>query len=193
MKNRKLTKAALYDAISEQGILLPKIKSSICNMQYLIRVKNCVEYCPKAHEVLDLICMNPPKKMILLYFIQEELSRRGDHRAMTFDEKHMPDVDWCLHAVSALNPQHFIFRPGYYPEKSQIGRRGVRYILKAEDFIFLDPVQKVPSFSKIYLNGADCAKGSDMRNELYGGQNARNVSFQHFGEKVIIDHRSSAD
>ena len=82
MKNRKLTKAALYDAISEQGILLPKIKSSICNMQYLIRVKNCVEYCPKAHEVLDLICMNPPKKMILLYFIQEELSRRGDHLAM---------------------------------------------------------------------------------------------------------------
>jgi hypothetical protein len=32
-----------------------------------------------------------------------------------------------------------------------------------------------------------------MRNELYGGQNVRNVSFQHFGEKVIIDHRGSAD
>ena len=88
MKNRKLTKAALYDALAEQGTLLPKIKSSICNMQYLIRVKNFVEYCPKVHEVPDLICNVPPKKMILLYFIQEELSKRGDHRVVSFDEKH---------------------------------------------------------------------------------------------------------
>ena len=126
MKNRKLTKAAMYDAISEQGILLPKIKSSICNMQYLIRVKNCVEYCPKAHEVLDLICMNPPKKMILLYFIQEELSRRGDHRAMTFDEKHMPDVDVSPSSLcsepSALHFQTWLLsrKKPNRPQRSQI-------------------------------------------------------------------------
>ncbi len=56
MKTRKLTKAILYDALTEKGILLPKLKSSICNMEYLIRVKNCIEYCPKVHEVPDLIC-----------------------------------------------------------------------------------------------------------------------------------------
>ena len=73
MKNRKLTKAVLYDALTDQGILLPKLKSSICNMEYLIRVKNCIEYCPKVHEVPDLICLQPPKKMLLLDFIQYEL------------------------------------------------------------------------------------------------------------------------
>ena len=112
MKTKKLTKAVLYDALTDQGIHLPKLKSSICNMEYLIRVKNCIEYCPKVHEVPDLICLAPPKKMILLSIIEEELSKRGDHRVITYDEKHTPDVDWCLHAVSALNPQHQIFDQG---------------------------------------------------------------------------------
>ena len=88
MKKRKLTKATLKYTLSEQCILLQNIKSSICNMHYLTRVKNFVEYSPKVHEVPDLICHVPPKKMILLYFIQEELSKRGDHRVVSFDEKH---------------------------------------------------------------------------------------------------------
>ena len=140
MKTKKLTKAVLYDALTDQGIHLPKLKSSICNMEYLIRVKNCIEYCPKMHEVPDLICLAPPKKMILLRIIEEELSKRGDHRVITYDEKHTPDVDWCLHAVSALNPQHQIFDPEYIPSKGQRGRRGIRYIPKDEDFIFDEPV-----------------------------------------------------
>ena len=40
MKSTKLTKAAMYNAISEDGTLLPKLTSSICNMNYLVRVKN---------------------------------------------------------------------------------------------------------------------------------------------------------
>ena len=78
--------------------------------------------------------------MILLSIIEEELSKRGDHRVITYDEKDTPDVDWCLHAVSALNPQHQIFDPEYIPSKGQRGRRGIRYIPKDEDFIFDEPV-----------------------------------------------------
>ena len=142
MKTRKFTKAALYDAITEQGLVLPKIKSSICNMEYLVRVKNFVEYCPKAHEVPNLTCPAPPKKIILLCIIQEELEKKGDPRVLSFDEKHQPDVDWCLHAISALNPQHQIFDPYYEPSKSQRGRRGIRYIPKAEDFEFAEEVDR---------------------------------------------------
>ena len=40
MKSKKLTKAEMHDAISQDGTLLPKITSSICNMGYLVRVKN---------------------------------------------------------------------------------------------------------------------------------------------------------
>ena len=72
MKTKKLTKAVLHDALTDQGIHLPKLKSSICNMEYLIRVKNCIEYCPKMHEVPDLICIAPPKKIILLYLLLQD-------------------------------------------------------------------------------------------------------------------------
>lgn len=40
MKSKKLTKAEMHDAISQDGTLLPKLTSSICNMNYLVRVKN---------------------------------------------------------------------------------------------------------------------------------------------------------
>jgi hypothetical protein len=88
MKSTKLTKAAMHDAISEDGTLLPKLTSSICNMNYLVRVKNQLEYCPKMNEISSFECLNPPKKDILLLIIQEELSIRGDKRVVSFDEKH---------------------------------------------------------------------------------------------------------
>ena len=69
MKSTKLTKAAMHDAISEDGTLLPKLTSSICNMNYLVRVKNQLEYCPKINEIANFECPNPPKKDILLLII----------------------------------------------------------------------------------------------------------------------------
>jgi len=69
MKSKKLTKAAMHDAISEDGTLLPKLTSSICNMNYLVRVKNQLEYCPKINEITNIECLNPPKKDILLLII----------------------------------------------------------------------------------------------------------------------------
>ena len=69
MKSKKLTKAAMHDAISEDGTLLPKLTSSICNMNYLVRVKNQLEYCPQINEIANFECLNPPKKDILLLII----------------------------------------------------------------------------------------------------------------------------
>ena len=69
MKSKKLTKAAMHDAISKDGTLLPKLTSSICNMNYLVRVKNQLEYCPKINEIANIECLNPPKKDILLLII----------------------------------------------------------------------------------------------------------------------------
>ena len=63
-------------------------------------------------------------------------------RTLTYDEKHLPDVDWCLRALSALDPIHMIFDPDYEPPFSQRGRRGNKYIPTAEDLLFLDKPQK---------------------------------------------------
>ena len=57
-------------------------------------------------EVQNITCENPPKRLLLLLYIQEELEKSGDTRTLTFDEKHLPDVDWCIKALSALDPLH---------------------------------------------------------------------------------------
>jgi hypothetical protein len=120
----------LYKSIVDTGIVLPKMSSTICNMNYMVRVRKNQEYCPHKSEIEfeQNVCANPPKKLILLDIILDELQKKGDNRAVTFDEKHLPDVDWCLYSVFALNPLHIIFEPQYIPVKGQKGRRGNRYI-----------------------------------------------------------------
>jgi len=106
MKSKKLTKAVLYQDITKQGFLLPRSSSTIFNLAYLLRVRNGVEYCPLEEETNGMFCLNPPKQLLLLMYIQEELDKNGDMRTVSFDEKHLPDVDWCLKALSALDPLH---------------------------------------------------------------------------------------
>ena len=144
MKSKKLTKAVLYQDITKQGFLLPRSSSTICNLAYLLRVRNGVEYCPLEEEINGMFCLNPPKKLLLLMYIQEELDKNGDMRTVSFDEKHLPDVDWCLKALSALDPLHQIFEPEYVPPSSHRGRRGKRYIPTAEDLLFIEE-EKEPS------------------------------------------------
>ncbi|MFN9904049.1 MAG: hypothetical protein ACK55Z_35790 [bacterium] len=40
----------------------------------------------------------------------------------------MPDVDWCLKALSALDPDHPIFEPEYKPAAHERGRRGRKFV-----------------------------------------------------------------
>ena len=54
-------------------------------------------------------------------------------RTISFDEKHLPDVDWCLKALSALDPLHMIFDPDYKPPSNHRGRRGIRYVPNADN------------------------------------------------------------
>ena len=69
MKTRKITKVNLYNDIAQQGFLLPKPNSTICNLAYLFRVRNGIEYCPLENEVSNTDCPNPPKRMLLLFYI----------------------------------------------------------------------------------------------------------------------------
>ena len=112
MNKKKLTKQMLHSNLTESGLVLPKLTSSICNMNYLVRVKNNLEYCPTSDEIQNATFPEmPPKKIVLLQIIENELAKKGDKRVVSFDDIHMPDVDWCLNCVFALNPNHAIFDP----------------------------------------------------------------------------------
>jgi hypothetical protein len=63
-------------------------------------------------------------------------------RTISFDEKHLPDVDWCLKALSALDPLHMIFDSDYKPLYNHRGRRGIRYVPTAEDLYNLNEISK---------------------------------------------------
>jgi hypothetical protein len=71
MKPRKITKALLYNELAKEGFVLPKSTSTICNLAYLFRVRNGFEYCPMENEVSNLFCHSPPKRMLLLLYIEE--------------------------------------------------------------------------------------------------------------------------
>ena len=142
MKPRKITKALLYNEFAKEGFVLPKSTSTICNLAYLFRVRNGIEYCPMENEVSNLFCHSPPKRMLLLLYIEEQLEKNNDMRTISFDEKHLPDVDWCLKAMSALDPLNMIFDPDYKPPSNHRGRRGIRYVPTAEDLFNLDEISK---------------------------------------------------
>ena len=70
MKPQKITKAMLYKDMLQQGYILPKISSTVCNLAYLFKVRNGFEYCPLEEEVdHGITCENPPKRILLLVFI----------------------------------------------------------------------------------------------------------------------------
>jgi hypothetical protein len=73
MKLTKLTKAALYEVIQEEGFILPKRSSKACRLPYLVNVRAGNEYCPRIDEVQGVYCENPPKITVMLQIIFEEL------------------------------------------------------------------------------------------------------------------------
>jgi hypothetical protein len=77
MHKKRLTKEMLYQRLIEKGFCLPKMTSTICNMNFLFRVMENKEYCPlkPKNDNEPKVCNIPPKKMILLEIIQDELQK----------------------------------------------------------------------------------------------------------------------
>ena len=96
-------------------------------------------------------------------------------RTISFDEKHLPDVDWCLKALSALDPLHMIFDPDYKPPSNHRGRRGIRYVPTGEDLYNLDEKSK--------KNNEYDKKNKSKDHKVNLSKNER--SSQNFNEKGI--------
>jgi hypothetical protein len=98
------TKPSEYEAMLRNGFILPKLNSTIVNKIYMYRVKSNQEYCPHVSDIkVYKICINPPSKEYMLNEIHQELTKKGDARDLTYDSKHLPDVEWCEKALLALN------------------------------------------------------------------------------------------
>jgi hypothetical protein len=103
--------------LTKKGYILPKYNTTIITLNYLTRVTNKLEFCLKKKSENEneneieieienevKVCINPPKRLILLEMILEELQKKGIKKTITYDEKHLPDVDWCLFTIFQLNP-----------------------------------------------------------------------------------------
>ena len=49
---------------------------------------------------------------------------KEDPRDLTYDAGHLPDVEWCVKALLALNPDYHIFDKDYVPGINEKGRKG---------------------------------------------------------------------
>jgi len=67
----------------------------------------------------------------------------------------LPDVDWCLSAISALDPLHPIFEPGYVPSNEQRGRRGRKFIPEAEELVYMIDFQSSISKQKTNMQSSE--------------------------------------
>ena len=122
------SKPSEYEAMLRNGFIMPKLNSTIVNKIYMYRVKSGLEYCPMTSDIkVYKICINPPSKDYLLCQIHEELAKKGDKRDLTYDGGHLPDVEWCVKSLLALNPDHHIFDKDYVPGINEKGRKCNRF------------------------------------------------------------------
>ena len=109
-------KATYYAGLKRNEYVLPKIKSGICTVQWMIKVRSGEVWCPKETDVKNFKqCTQPPKKEELL---KEVLTVAAAKRRRTgMDAKHVPDKAWLLVVLSVLEPNHRFFKKDYMPEK----------------------------------------------------------------------------
>ena len=139
------SKPSEYEAMLRNGFIMPKLNSTIVNKIYMYRVKSMMEYCPLTSEIkVYKICINPPSKDYLLGQIQEELVKKSDERDLTYDAGHLPDVEWCVKALLALNPDHHIFDKDYVPSSNERGRKGNKFEQSFQD----EEIKRFDEFDK---------------------------------------------
>ena len=111
-------KAQLVKIMHRNGYYLPSKSSTIITVNWMLDVKDGIEWCPKYDEVKLRPYVDKPLK----YYILQELSSEliAHNLKLTFDKSHTADVEWLLVCLSTLNPEHRYFRKDYYPSKAEL-------------------------------------------------------------------------
>lgn len=88
------SRADLLEAAHRNGYVLPKLTSSICSEDYLMKVINGEVHCPKDSEVRLKNCFAPPGKDLLMKKVLK--AAKDKQIELGISEKHIPDKKWLV-------------------------------------------------------------------------------------------------
>ena len=111
-------KAQLVKMMHRNGYYLPSKSSTIITVNWMLDVKDGIEWCPKYVDVKLRACVDRPLKSYIMQELRSEIM--AHNLKLTFDKSHSADVDWLLVCLSTLNPEHRYFKKDYYPSKTEL-------------------------------------------------------------------------
>ena len=105
----------MYKACLRNGYAMPKLKSSLCRLKWMQKVRTGTYWCPKAENINPVTVADPPKKELVIEHLIGFAKDRGIRIGIT--DKRQPDRDWALLALHALKPDHAFFMKSYVPTR----------------------------------------------------------------------------
>ena len=100
------------------GFYLPSKNSTIITINWMLDVKDGIEWCPKYVDVKLRPCVDRPLKCYILDELCKELI--AHNLKVTFDKSHTADADWLIVYLSTLNPEHRYFKKDYIPTRAEM-------------------------------------------------------------------------
>jgi hypothetical protein len=116
-----ISSSVLYEMLQRNGYYMPSRKSSFCNLNYLVAVRNKVYKVPMYHEVRLRPCPVPPKKEVLI----DGLKQIENHQQVNFGvhpNGPYPDSCWLVAVLATYMPGHYIFSKDFRPSKTKAPR-----------------------------------------------------------------------
>lgn len=98
------------------GYLMPRYKSSLCCVKWMMKVKDGRYWCPLTKDIHPIQCADPPKKDLILEHLYKFAADKGHKLGIT--EKRVPDRDWALQVLFAIKPDLVFFKKDYVPKKA---------------------------------------------------------------------------
>ena len=110
------------------------MKSTLCNLEYMTKVRNGTVYCPRHSEVRLLPCPAPPSKECLIKEILAIAQRKG--LDLGISEMRAPNVQWMLTVLSTWDQGHKFFKKDYVPAQSERRHGTVQKVVDNADGFF---------------------------------------------------------
>jgi hypothetical protein len=111
-------KGQLIKMMHRNGYYIPSKNSSIITINWMLDVKDGIEWCPKYVDVKLRPCIDRPLKCHIITELQRELI--AHNLKLSLDKNHSADVDWLLVCLSTLNEGHRYFKKDYFPSKAEL-------------------------------------------------------------------------
>ena len=153
------SKKIYYSIMIRNGFHMPSITSSICQLDWMDKVRNGIHWIPKDHELKIKNCAAAPKKDLILREI-DKLLKTKKYKSIGWDEDLTPNKKWCLEVLSTLDSAHPYFEKSYMPAAA---KRRAKIVDKAgffEDIPFQAP------HKKNYRSALRVPKGDKLKEKI---------------------------